>query len=360
MDVRCEHCRTEYEFDDARISEAGVTVKCTVCNHVFKVKKKALVVTEPVRLSELDAPLAPPALPSPGEAERPREREWKVRQASGNVFTFKELTTLQKWIVERKVSRDDEISLTGESWKRLGNIAELASFFQVVEAADRAATLASAPAAMYGAPPPPSMFSPANYGQPMASAAPLPAAAPPPASPMSAPIHQPTPQVAPAPQQPPPVLGNEPDEAELAAVRGGGKSKYVLYVLVAIVFGIGTGAILFKTTAGSFNPATPLPSASTKPGDTAEPGQPPTPKAGALVAAKPEGQPPIAKPEDTPAVAKPEGTPAVAKPEGTPAVAKPDDTPAVAKPDAKPAVAKPDDKPAVAKPDDKPAVAKPD
>jgi hypothetical protein len=62
---------------------------------------------------------------------------WRVRQASGNVFTCRELTTLQRWIVERKVARDDEISADGERWKRLGNIAELASFFQVVEEAQR-------------------------------------------------------------------------------------------------------------------------------------------------------------------------------------------------------------------------------
>ena len=31
MDVRCERCKTDYEFDDARITEAGVTVKCTTC-----------------------------------------------------------------------------------------------------------------------------------------------------------------------------------------------------------------------------------------------------------------------------------------------------------------------------------------
>jgi hypothetical protein len=62
---------------------------------------------------------------------------WRVRQASGNVFTCRELTTLQRWIVERKVVRDDEISADGERWKRLGNIAELASFFQVVEEAER-------------------------------------------------------------------------------------------------------------------------------------------------------------------------------------------------------------------------------
>src|SRR5439155_20126942 len=68
---------------------------------------------------------------------QPAAREWKVRQPSGNIFSFKELTTLQKWIVERKVSRDDEISLTGEAWKRLGHLAELASFFQIVDDAKK-------------------------------------------------------------------------------------------------------------------------------------------------------------------------------------------------------------------------------
>src|SRR5690242_4112839 len=148
MDVRCDRCKTEYEFDDARITEAGVTVKCTTCGHVFKVKKKALVVTVPVKPGEMEqahAPLTTPLGSAPmspsGAMDRPsgeKAKEWKVRQANGNVFTFKELTTLQKWIVERKVSREDEISLTGESWKRLGNIAELASFFQVVEDAQKA------------------------------------------------------------------------------------------------------------------------------------------------------------------------------------------------------------------------------
>src|SRR6185503_9824836 len=107
MDVRCERCKTEYEFDDSRITEAGVTVKCTTCGHVFKVKKKALVVTVPVKEGELAGAGVPGAPPGPAGSG---PREWKVRQGNGNVFTFKELTTLQKWIVERKVSRDDEIS----------------------------------------------------------------------------------------------------------------------------------------------------------------------------------------------------------------------------------------------------------
>jgi len=184
MEVRCERCKTQYELDDSRVSETGVTVQCTTCHHVFVVKKKALVVTmavkpgqlapeEPVPLGGGTQPAPPPAglrplgepirtappvgtaaanqgngnaepasvLPPAAVGPGERSRDWRVRQASGNLFTLKDLTTLQKWIVERKVSRDDEISLTGDSWKRLGDIAELATFFQLVDEAQRAAVL---------------------------------------------------------------------------------------------------------------------------------------------------------------------------------------------------------------------------
>ncbi|MFL5322024.1 MAG: zinc-ribbon domain-containing protein [Myxococcaceae bacterium] len=294
MDVRCERCKTEYEFDDARITEAGVTVKCTTCGHVFKVKKKALVVTVPVKGEEAhDAPPASSAAPQPtpspattSAAEKPRE--WKVKQSNGNVFNFKELTTLQKWIVERKVSRDDEISLTGESWKRLGNIAELASFFQVVEEAQKAAQLSAMQSGPYGA-----------YGQQMgtpASGFPMPnvgAAAPPsPNAPTQVvqqsvvpppPIHSPPPAqqqgqppaipnhnldmtgVVPPPEPPPrkpapdtlpftqpakkpaPVMSaqrrapvdEEPDYAAAGVKKSGGAGKFLVVLLVLALLGGG-------------------------------------------------------------------------------------------------------------------------
>ena len=37
MDVRCGRCGTEYEFDDALVSDRGTTVKCTNCGFQFKV-----------------------------------------------------------------------------------------------------------------------------------------------------------------------------------------------------------------------------------------------------------------------------------------------------------------------------------
>lgn len=121
MDVRCTKCGIEYEFDDAKVTAAGVTVKCTSCGHVFKVKRE-------------EAPLAAP----PNSGSFRADGEWMVKQQGGTIYRFKELTTLQKWIVERKVGRDDEISKTGKTWKRLGDVAELTSFFQVVDAANAA------------------------------------------------------------------------------------------------------------------------------------------------------------------------------------------------------------------------------
>jgi predicted Zn finger-like uncharacterized protein len=205
MDVRCERCRAQYVFDDEQVTPSGLTVQCTNCGHVFKVKKKELVVTVPVKPGEEDgeplpatsaAPRAGGHAATPAPSQEPeRPREWRVRQGNGNVFTFRELTTLQKWIVEQKVSRDDEISLSGDQWKRLGNIAELASFFQVVEAAERAKTTGGAPAVtplplpampVYGVaiqapglyPPPPSGYPPPSFTMP--ASVPGPAAEPPP------------------------------------------------------------------------------------------------------------------------------------------------------------------------------------
>lgn len=133
MDVKCERCGTEYEFEDDRVTEDGVTVKCSTCGHLFKIRKKSFVLTEPVVAGE-------------GEEQGPGENAWMIRKADGTVLSFKELTTLQKWIVERKVSRGDEISKSGETWKRLGSIAELASFFQVVDQAAAAAGPGMGPA----------------------------------------------------------------------------------------------------------------------------------------------------------------------------------------------------------------------
>jgi predicted Zn finger-like uncharacterized protein len=150
MDVRCERCRAQYVFDDEQVTPSGLTVQCTNCRHLFRVKKKELVVTVPVRPEDVEGTPLPATAAAPrggGRAPEPA-REWRIRQTSGEVFTFRELTTLQKWIVEGKVARDDELSHSGEAFRRLGDIGDLAAFFSVVEAAERgraAADVATAP-----------------------------------------------------------------------------------------------------------------------------------------------------------------------------------------------------------------------
>src|SRR5512143_1445131 len=264
MDVRCERCRAQYVFDDEQVTPAGLTVQCTNCGHVFKVKKKELVVTVPVKPDELEGvPLpataaapkpagsaaTPPAAGAAGHEERPRDpreppREWRVRQGSGNIFTFRELTTLQKWIIEQKVSRDDEISLSGDQWKRLGNIAELASFFQVVEAAERGKAAQAAPAVT------PVPMSLPVYGvtlQPPPIYAPPPAYPGPPYGPTpSAPLPVPEYRQEPLPAAPAPVPTVEVDlgPEELAAVKKGRVGRVALALLVLLVAGGGAAWFL--------------------------------------------------------------------------------------------------------------------
>ncbi len=165
MDVRCEKCGTEYELDEAKVTEVGVTVKCTSCGNLFKVRRKAgspptvgpatgvgLAPAPPADGTQKGMPASRPrpftqTIPAPGggvaDGNTPVPGGWMVRNPDGQIQRFRELTTLQQWIVERKVSRQCEISRSGDSWRKLGEIAELTSFFHVVELADANARAAA-------------------------------------------------------------------------------------------------------------------------------------------------------------------------------------------------------------------------
>ena len=65
MDVRCERCKTLYELDEARVSDAGTTVRCTGCGHVFRVRKKVLLMTEAVGAGGESAAVPPPIVEKP-------------------------------------------------------------------------------------------------------------------------------------------------------------------------------------------------------------------------------------------------------------------------------------------------------
>lgn len=104
MDVQCERCKTEYEFDDALVSGRGTTVRCTNCGHQFKVRK--------------------------AEASEPGADRWMVRTASGQDLTFLTLRELQRAILAKQVGRGDLLRRGNAPPRTLGTIAELEPFFE--------------------------------------------------------------------------------------------------------------------------------------------------------------------------------------------------------------------------------------
>ncbi len=116
MDVTCERCGTEYDFDETLVSERGTTVKCTNCGHLFKVFR-----------------------PGAQGADSAGARPWAIRRRDGATETLATLRDLQRRITEGGLHEEDLISRSGEGWKRLGDIAELETFFQAARAAKSAA-----------------------------------------------------------------------------------------------------------------------------------------------------------------------------------------------------------------------------
>jgi predicted Zn finger-like uncharacterized protein len=224
MDVRCEKCRTEYELDESKLKPGGVTVKCTNCGHMFKVRRRITAigpaVSGPPTLRGGSEPASAPKPSAPAPADplasgADSDPTWLIRLTDGEILTCRELATLQKWIVAGRVDRDCEISRTGKKWKLLGEIGELASFFEI---ADEARQVTGAPIRRQ-----PTAGSHPNVvpRQPSGSAPQVversPTPAPPPRSPSVAPaLAPPSPSRPPAPSQPP-IMRDERTTGEWAA-----------------------------------------------------------------------------------------------------------------------------------------------
>jgi predicted Zn finger-like uncharacterized protein len=114
MDVRCERCGTEYEFDDALVSDRGTSVKCTECQHEFRV---------------MPSQLAVPAAGAGASGD-----EWAVTRAGGGLVVFTSLRDLQDAIRSGDLGREDMVSRPGRSGeagraRALGSISELEHLF---------------------------------------------------------------------------------------------------------------------------------------------------------------------------------------------------------------------------------------
>jgi predicted Zn finger-like uncharacterized protein len=106
VDVQCERCKTEYEFDDALVSGRGTTVRCTQCGHQFKVRR--------------------------GETETTTDAaqdRWIVTTTLGKQLTYLTLRELQRAIMAKQVGRSDTLARGTTPPRLLGSISELEPFF---------------------------------------------------------------------------------------------------------------------------------------------------------------------------------------------------------------------------------------
>ena len=106
MDVTCPRCQTDYEFDDALVSERGTTVKCTNCGHQFRVFR----------------PRSSNAPPAGAEV-------WRIERREGEPLELRSLVELQRAIRAGRVTRTDLLQRGEGPPRRVGDIPELEPFF---------------------------------------------------------------------------------------------------------------------------------------------------------------------------------------------------------------------------------------
>lgn len=124
MDVRCDRCHSVYQLDDARLGEPGTAVQCRDCGHILVVVRRAA--------AAISAP------PSAQVEDALGDGEWLLESRRGGQQRLHDLTVLHKWIIDRRVGREDRISHRGGPFQRLGDVAELLPFFDIMDSAERA------------------------------------------------------------------------------------------------------------------------------------------------------------------------------------------------------------------------------
>lgn len=167
MEVRCERCQTVYDCDEAVITEAGVTVQCTRCGSLFRVRRRSnqtllhrpkapgsdtlpwaggspfqlqsgqggQASTAPHAPQTTQALYASHAPQAPAMTQIP-EGTWLLRRAAtGDLWHLPDLETLHQWIVEFRVLPEDEISQDAVQWQAVGALSAFAPLFSQAGAA---------------------------------------------------------------------------------------------------------------------------------------------------------------------------------------------------------------------------------
>jgi predicted Zn finger-like uncharacterized protein len=149
MGIRCDRCQTECKVDDSSAGQSSREIQCSACGHVMIIGPKT------------PAPL--PSSPGPG-TPKPEANEWVVETVHGRRLQTGEIAALHRWIIERRVTRDDRISCNGQPFQPMAEVAELLPFFDITDSAERARR-ADTPSPKVLPAPPPATAQPPTTGE---------------------------------------------------------------------------------------------------------------------------------------------------------------------------------------------------
>lgn len=130
MLIVCDNCGAEYEVDvDDDVGSApgrGLRFRCNACGHTFSISDDS------AHSNELASDGA--GASNPGAEDGPPPM---LLKQEGKVYQVEDVATLQRWIVERRVLREDLLSIGGLKWEPVGGRRDLQIFFHLVEHAER-------------------------------------------------------------------------------------------------------------------------------------------------------------------------------------------------------------------------------
>lgn len=118
MRTHCGYCNTEYDVD-LPAGGGSASFRCVSCGRLVEVAGRSVAPT--------------PALPTEAPPVRVAEAAELLIKQDGQVYRVPDFATVQRWIVERRLLREDLVSADGITWDSLGTRAELAVFFSLVE-----------------------------------------------------------------------------------------------------------------------------------------------------------------------------------------------------------------------------------
>ncbi|MBZ5712455.1 zinc-ribbon domain-containing protein [Nannocystis pusilla] len=128
MIIRCTKCSTEFDLDPSQVGPEGVTLRCSVCSHMFHAEPE----------------------PDPDVGGGP----WRMSTVEKHLFELPTLREIVEQVADGRLRPDDQISHSGGHWIKLGEIPEFSPLFIGKEGLTRMFRAIEAPSALELGPPP--------------------------------------------------------------------------------------------------------------------------------------------------------------------------------------------------------------